>query len=148
MIEKLELMKRHKLYIVIDYIPKEGKLPDRLEHAAIMYDNKFIARTAVEIFQIRTELQRFDRGDENNRFLKIRQVESRSGSKAKVTVLEMKIPNTSESIQIGRSDAQTIHDILQSVMNLNMNIADFVRCTQQRTPKQWTAELQCAGELN
>lgn len=148
MLDKIELMKRHNLYVVIDYIPIEGKHNDLLQHAAILWKNHFIAYTSTDIIQIRIELAKMDRADQNNRFFKSRYIISEETKKKDKHMLELKIPNTKETIFIGRSDALTIHDKLQAVVFSHMNITHFVRTSQERKPKVWARLLQEAGMLN
>ncbi|MDD3597780.1 hypothetical protein [Sulfuricurvum sp.] len=148
MLDKIELMKRHNLYVVIDYIPIEGKHNDLLQHAAILWKNNFVAYTATDIIQIRIELAKLDRADENNRFFKPKYVATDGDPERETRMLELKIPNTKETILIGRSDALTIHDKLQAVVFSHMNITHFVRTSQERKPKVWARLLQEAGMLN
>lgn len=148
MLDKIELMKRHNLYVVIDYIPIEGKHNDLLQHAAILWKNNFVAFTATDIIQIRIELAKLDRADENNRFFKPKYVATDGDAEGETRMLELKIPNTKETILIGRSDALTIHDKLQAAVFSHMNITHFVRTSQERKSKVWARLLQEAGMLN
>lgn len=132
----------------IDYIPIEGKHNDLLQHAAILWKNHFIAYTSTDIIQIRIELAKLDRADENNRFFKIKFIPTDGDQEREKRMLELKIPNTKETILIGRSDALTIHDKLQASVFSHMNITHFVRTSQERKPKVWARLLQEAGMLN